>query len=174
MKPDKLIRILNNKEELDSFLEDLMKKKILFMQEPNKNEIRGHLAKSEHNLSFAGTISSEYNDWLLVAYYYSLYHAALSLLMAKGFVSKNHDATMCVIIKYYYEKPFSKQDFELLNEFFLDADDLLFYARARNKREEASYSTKLRFDKQDIGEVKVKTMLLIEKMRRIIQKEMQK
>lgn len=167
-----------DEKDLKRLLEDkeYLEKRISFYQESNttfhsdsKHEIKGHLEKARHNLSFLKEIKLGYNDWMLVACYYAAYHAALSLILSKGYFSKNHDATLCILIKEFYNKELSKEDIILLNMF--DAQDLLFYVESKQKREEASYSTKIKFDINEVNSLKLKTTLFINKVGKIIESE---
>jgi uncharacterized protein (UPF0332 family) len=132
----------------------------------SKEEIWGHVRKAEHNLEFVKEIKSEFNDWKLVVCYYAAYHAALALIASKGYSAKNHDATLCLLIKYFYNSGLSKEDIELLNMF--DAQDLLFYVESKQKRENAQYSTKINFEAEDVEKIKIKTRLFINKAEEII------
>src|SRR3989344_163466 len=163
-----LKRLLVEKEYLQKKVSFYQKNDTLF-QSDSKHEMKGHLEKARHNLSFLKEIKSEYNDWMLVACYYAAYHAALALILSKGYFSKNHDATLCILIKEFYTKELSKEDIMLLNRF--DAQDLLFYVESKQKREEASYSTKTKFDKQEVNNLKLKTTLFINKVEKIIGSE---
>jgi len=167
-----------DEKDLKRLLEDLqyLNNKLAFYKEnktiveiDSKHEIKGHLEKARHNLSFLKEIKLEYNDWTLVVCYYATYHAALALIISRGYSSKNHDATLCILIKEFYKKELSKEDIELLNMF--DAEDLLFYVESKNKREEASYSTKIKFDTQEVNNLKLKTTLFINKVDKIIKSE---
>lgn len=60
----------------------------------------------------------------------------------------------------------TKEDIELLNMF--DAQDILFYVESKQKREEASYSTKIKFDPKEVNNLKLKTTLFINKVDKII------
>jgi len=167
-----------DERDLKRLLEDkeYLKKKILFHQENNTLfqsdstfEIKGHLDKARHNLSFLKEIKSEYNDWMLVACYYAAYHAALALILSKKYFSKNHDATLCILIKEFYSMELSKEDIMLLNMF--DTQDLLFYVESKQNREEASYSTKTKFDDKKVNNLKIKTTLFVNKAQKIIESE---
>ena len=163
-----LKRLLKDKEYLGKRISFYQDNHILF-QSNSKHEIKGHLEKARHNLSFLQEIKSEYNDWMLVACYYAAYHAALALILSKGYFSKNHDATLCILIKEFYTTELSKEDIMLLNMF--DAQDLLFYVESKQKREEASYSTKIKFNIQEVNNLKLKTTLFINKVEKIIGSE---
>ena len=166
MDEKELKRLLEDKEYLERRILFYQKNNILF-QSDSKYEIKGHLEKARHNLSFLKEIKSEYNDWMLVACYYAAYHAALALILSRGYFSKNHDATLCILIKEFYTTELSKEDILLLNLF--DAQELLFYVESKQKREEASYSTKTKFDIQEVNSLKLKTTFFINKAQKIIE-----
>ena len=51
---------------------------------------------------------------------------------------------------------------------FLDYQDILFYVDSKNKREKASYSSKISFDKNDVDKLKMQTILFVNKVKNII------
>lgn len=166
-----LKQLLSSKEELNQKIEEYKTAKIISEIEPDKNEISGHLNKAEHNLKFIDKISKEgFSDWTIVGCYYCLYHAALSLIIKKGLFSKNHDATLCLLIKEYY-KELLEEEFELINFTFLNNEDILFYVQTKDKREQASYSTKTAFVRSDVNTIVIKTQLLFNKAKEIIQND---
>ena len=157
--------LVKNKKFLDKKINFYIKKKIL-TNTTSRYEIQGHIEKSRHNLSFLNEITKNYNDWSLVVCYYAIYHSALALILSKNFHSKNHDATICVLIKEFYNKELTKEDIDLLNMFNLQ--DILFYVDAKNKREEANYSTKIKFEPDEIKKIKIKTILFVNKAEAIL------
>jgi uncharacterized protein (UPF0332 family) len=157
--------MIEDKEFLNKKIDYYFNKNILF-NFFSKYEIKGHLEKSRHNLSFLSEIKPKFNDWFLVVCYYATYHAALALIISKGYYSKNHDATICILIKEFYEKELTKDEIKLLNMF--DIQDILFYVESKNKREEANYSTKIKFNLNDVNNIKLKTNLFINKVENII------
>ena len=163
-----LKRLLDDKLYLNNKLAFYRENKTI-VESLSKHEIKGHLEKARHNLSFLKEIKPEFNDWTLVACYYATYHAALALIISKGNFSKNHDATLCILIKEFYKKELTKEDIQLLNLF--DAQDLLFYVESKNKREEASYSTKIKYGTPEVNNLKVKTTLFINKVDKIIKED---
>ncbi|MFP4656109.1 MAG: hypothetical protein ACLFNK_00850 [Candidatus Woesearchaeota archaeon] len=115
MKEYDLQRLINSPSITDEKITELMDKELLFKQDVDEEEIKGHLLKADHNLRFVEFISKEpFQDWALTGCYYSCYHSALALIQTKGYTSKNHLATLCVIIKDFYEKELSKKDVEKL------------------------------------------------------------
>lgn len=165
MNEKDLKKLLETKDFLEEKLGFYKQNKII-IETDSKHEMKGHFEKARHNLSFLKEIKQEYHDWMLVACYYAAYHAALALIISKGCFSKNHDATLCILIKEFYKQELTKEDIELLNMF--DAQDILFYVESKQKREEASYSTKIKFDVKEVNNLKLKTTLFINKVDKII------
>lgn len=165
MKEFELNQLLNKTSLVDDKIQKYLAEKRLFKIQ-SKSEILGHIAKAQHNLSFINEIKEEYDDWVLIVCYYTVYHMALSLILTKGFFSKNHDATLCVLIKYFYKNQLSEEDFLLLNSF--DAEDMLFYVQSKQEREKASYSSNILFDQKLVNEIKLKTRLFFNKAKEII------
>lgn len=169
MKEEYLNRLLNNPEEVDNKIDEYPLNKIIARQEPEKEEIAGHLLKAEHNIRFLQDISNmDYSDWVIVGCYYACYHTALAMIQKKGFNSKNHDATLCLLIKYYYKDKLSDADLMALNNMFLDNQEILFYVQTKDEREKASYSTRINFDKKIVNELKIKTLLFVNKCKEVL------
>lgn len=156
---------------------EFLKKKINFYEKHgiiqkvpfDLEEIKGHIQKSEHNLKFVfDNMKLGYYDWCITGCYYAIYQIALSLIRAKQVYSKNHDATLCLLARDYYKEGITKEDIELINIFFLDYQDLLIYVHTKDKREEASYSSKYNFDKDKVEELRIKTINFINKARGIL------
>ncbi|MFT4311474.1 MAG: HEPN domain-containing protein [Candidatus Woesearchaeota archaeon] len=168
MKEYDLLELIENKEKLQSKIKEYLKKQKLFKQKIDDEEIKGHLDKSLHNLKFILLVlDKEFYDWALTGCYYACYHAALALIQTRGYTSKNHYATICVIIKEFYKKQITKQDVELISN-VLDYQDLLFYVQTKTKREQATYTTKTIFNKKEIEKLRIQTVLFVNKVQDII------
>jgi len=74
---------------------------------------------------------------------------------------------LLVLIKEFYNKELNKADIETLAN-LLDYQDILFYVESKNKREEASYSSKILFNKKEIEQLRIKTTLFVSKVKTII------
>ncbi|MFH1917684.1 MAG: hypothetical protein ABIJ14_01060 [Nanoarchaeota archaeon] len=168
MDKKELSKILKNKRSLERKTSFYLKRKILLKQKFSLGEIQGHAQKAEHNLNFIKDLSSKYSDWIIVGCYYACYHIALSLILKKGYSSKNHDATLCVLIKEYYSL-LGQENIELLNRIYLDNQDILFYANSKEEREKASYSTKIIFG--NIDSLIKGTRFFVNKCKEIIKNE---
>lgn len=168
MKEYDFQKLIDSPAFVDEKIKELMEKKLLLRQDIDKEEVKGHLLKAEHNLRFVAVISREkFYDWALTGCYYSSYHAALALIQTKGYTSKNHLATLCIIIKEFYKKELTREDIELLSN-FLDYEDVLFYIETKNKREDATYSTKTMFDKKDAEKLRIQAAMFVNKIKDIL------
>ena len=171
MNEKQLKALLENPKLVDEKIDFYIKNKILFRQEFDEAEMKGHIQKAEHNSGFIqDTLKQNYTDWAIVGCYYASYHIALALLLKRGFSSKNHDATLCVLIRHYYGRELTKDDIELINRIYLDNNDILFYVQSKQEREKASYSSQVFFDKKLVNELRLKTLLFVNKGKDIIDK----
>ena len=164
-----LRKLIANPTLLNKKIKFYESKKIIQRVSLDLEEIRGHIQKSEHNLKFVlDNMKLGYYDWCITGCYYAIYQIALALIRAKEVYSKNHDATLCLLARDYYQEGITKEDIELINVFFLDYQDLLIYVHTKDKREEASYSSKYNFDKDKVEELRIKTIDFINKARGIL------
>jgi len=167
MKEKLLKKILKDKGALDKLISLFIKRKLLFKRNSDKFEILGHMEKAKHNLSFIGdTKKIEYPDWIVIGCYYAVYHSVLSLILSKGYFSKNHDASLSVLIKEFYEDFVSTFDF--INILFIDYNDITFYVHKREKREFASYSSSFVFSKDEIKKIINQTVNFVNKAEEIL------
>jgi len=168
MREYDLKKLIDNPEIVSGKIAEFFDKNILFKQDVDKEEIKGHIMKAENNLRFVAEITKKrFFDWALNGCYYTCYHAALALIQTKGYTSKSHLATLCVIIHEFYKKELTKEDVETLYN-FLGYEDILFYVEAKNKRENATYSTKLLFEGKDIEKLRIKAILFVNKIKNIL------
>lgn len=168
MKEKILRKILKDRAALDKLVDLFIKRKLLFKRKSDEFEIAGHMEKAKHNLSFIGdTKKIEYPDWIVTGCYYAVYHAVLSLIMSKGYFSKNHDASLSVLIKEFYEDFVSAFDF--INALFIDYNDITFYVQTREKRESASYSSSFVFSKNEIEKIINQTVNFVNKAEEILE-----
>src|SRR3989344_7178525 len=114
MKEYDLNRLLTSPEvvyeKINSFLTD----QTIIKGPISSEEIKGHLLKAENNLRFVQeNIRLNFIDWAITGCYYASYHAALSLILTKGYSSKNHLATLCVLVKEFYKNGLEKEDIQI-------------------------------------------------------------
>src|SRR3989338_11244153 len=164
-----LRKLISNPLLLNKRIKFYESKKIIQKVSFDLEEIEGHISKSEHNLKFIlDNMKLGYYDWCITGCYYAISQIALALIRAKQVYSKNHDATLCLLARDYYKEGITQQDIELINIFFLDYQDLLIYVHTKDKREEASYSSRYDFDKNHVEELILKTIDFINKAREIL------
>jgi len=82
---------------------------------PNENLSLGHIKKADHNLVVMTDLSElKHEDWVVIAAYYSMYQASLSLLLKIGLSSKEHAATVAVL-EYFFGENIGKKLLEKFN-----------------------------------------------------------
>jgi uncharacterized protein (UPF0332 family) len=145
-----------------------------------------HLKKSLHNLDFANWIyekhkdeikelfgSQRFFDWVIVIYYYAVYHAALALTASKNLFSKSHLATLnTLILHFYHEKRIAKEDVELVAESIsrsLEKEDIETVAETKELRERASYGASYEFEESLVETAKENAIRFIGKTRSILE-----
>jgi len=106
-----LDRYIKNPKLVEDKVKEFIKLGIIKKQYKDEQEIQGHLLKSNHNLDFVlDAINLGYLDWAITGCYYAAYHAALSLIITRGYSSKNHLATLLILIQEFYENGLDKDD----------------------------------------------------------------
>ena len=158
--------MMKNREILEKAYNLYIKKKLIVKANSDLSE--AHTAKSNNNMEFVSFLleNSKFFDWCIVGLYYSVYHASLALLSKKGFSSKNHNATLCFLIRNFSE--LSKDEIEFIDELAISKEDIEFYYGLKEERGKASYSTMLFFNEEKIKELREKSILLINKIKNII------
>ncbi|MGM5484064.1 MAG: HEPN domain-containing protein [Nanobdellota archaeon] len=162
-------RLFEDKVYLKKQLDFFINKKHIKMISSNKELVQSHIKKARHNLEFY-KLNKEYNkfnDWLIVTLYYALYHSALALITNKEYSSKNHYATILILIKEY---TITKDEAELLNELCINKDDAELYTNLKDDRHDASYSTTIRFEPAKIKEYEDKVIDFINKTEELVSK----
>ncbi len=168
MKEYDLQKLTDNSNYLNEKIQEFLSKETIKKQDLDYEEIQGHILKSEHNLRFVkSNIDLQFYDWAITGCYYTCYHAALALIMTKGYSSKNHLATLCLLIKEFYKKELTSEDIEIFSR-LLDYQDVLFYVETKNKREDATYSTMTKFSKQEVEGLRVKAVMFVSKIKSIL------
>lgn len=128
--------------------------------ESSLNLSKIHLDKSFHNLDFAnftvqnqGNINKRvgeetYYDWVVIISYYAMYHAAMALLYKVGYKASTHLATICVLCKECLGKTLEKKDIENISVVLeLSEEEIKEIGKAKERREKASYSGSVSFEK---------------------------
>ena len=162
----KIEEIMKDKAKLDEVYNLYIKRKLILKKPSDLS--KAHIAKSNSNMEFVNFLleNNKFPDWCVVGLYYSVYHASLALLSKKGYASKDHNATLCFLIKNFSE--FSKEEIELIDNLQIKRDEIEFYSGLKEERGKASYSTSLLFNRNMIIDFKEKSIILINKMKAIL------
>lgn len=136
--------LFDNKNYLKKQFEKYINKKQIRISEPNKLLAHAHLDKAKQNLLFfdKNFKDQDFLDWLIVILYYVMYHCALALISNKGYYSKNHLATLILLILNY---DVSKKEINLMEELCINRKDAELYTMLKSERQSASYSSKTNF-----------------------------
>jgi len=146
-----------------------------------------YLKKAIHNLDFTNWIydrhkdeipstfgNERFFDWVIVGYYYSIYHATLALIATRDLLSKSHLATLnALIVHFYHEvKRLDKGDIELVAESIgktLEREDIEIVVYAKSLRERASYNASYEFEESLVKTAKENAVRFIEKAKAILE-----
>lgn len=80
--------------------------------------------------------------------YYAMYHAAMALLYKIGYKAETHLATICVLCKRCLGKTLEKKDIENISAILeLSEEEIREIGRAKERREKASYSGSVSFER---------------------------
>ena len=132
-------------------------------------EAKGHLRKAKRNLLFSRRIIDEFQDfyeWTLVSYYYAVYHAALALAAKQGYKTKSHQATISILIKYYFPTQLNMKDLQIL-----EREDIQEFVELKNRREDASYSISIAYEKQLAEDLAEKAIDFVNKAEMIVENQ---
>ena len=162
------IWIENEQKREKDFLKYLKSNKIKKETE-TRELVQGHLEKADHNLKVADyNLRGNFNDWVIVSSYYSIYHASLALCALKGYSTKDHSATLLILIKEFYLKELNKEEISIIKEASIEKEHILYYTEAKNKRKEASYTTQTSFENNEAESIRKKAVDFVNKAKEII------
>jgi len=161
-------RLFDDKEYLEGEITFFINKKQIKIIQENKELVNSHIKKARHNIEFykLNKGNNNFNDWLVVTLYYSLYHCALALITKKKYSSKNHYSTILILIREY---TITINEARLLNELSISKDDAEFYTNLKGDRNNASYSTDIKFNNEMIKDYEGKVLDFINKTEELIQ-----
>ena len=161
---------LENKERRERDFQKYLESKKVKKETEVQELVQGHLDKANHNLKFVKSTLDlkEFNDWAIVSAYYSIYHASLALCALKGYSTKDHLATLLILIKEFYQKELNKEEIEIVGNTTIEKEEVLYYIEAKAKRTKASYSTQKAFDKNEAENLRIKAINFVNKVKEII------
>ncbi len=159
-KPKKWQVWLENNKTLNRDFKKYLRQHMVRKIETSPSLSKIHLDKAFHNLDFANfTVQNQVNinkrigdetyyDWVIVIAYYAMYHAAMALLCKMGYKAGTHLATICVLCKECLGKTLEKKDIENISAILeLSEEEIKEIGRAKERREKASYSGSVSFEK---------------------------
>ena len=161
---------LENEKRRQKDFEKYLKSKKIKAEIEIKELIEGHINKAGHNLKFVKSTLElkEFNDWAIVSAYYSIYHASLALCALKGYSTKDHLATLLILIKDFYQKELNKEEIEMVRKTTIEKEEVLYYIEAKAERKKASYSTKILFDEKEAENLQKKAISFVNKVKGIL------
>jgi len=180
---EKYERWIEDAEECKKYFEFILKKNVITKLEDSQTWSRRHLEKANHNLDFATLINDVHQtiirerfsdktfyDWITIAYYYSIYHAALALLAESGYKSKSHMATLCGVILHYYhnDKVLEKKHIVILKK--INKENIDQFIEAQSLRERASYGVSVSFEERLSAIAKKDAIDFVEKSKEILER----
>ena len=162
---------LDNTSKREKAFAHYLKSKKIKTETEVKELIQGHIEKANHNLAFLQKTLDlkDFNDWSLVVSYYSIYQASLALCALRGYSTKDHLATLLILIKEFYPQSLDSSEIKLINETTLEKEHVLNYTEAKKKRGEASYSTIIMFNKEEAEDLQSKAISFVNKAKNIIE-----
>ena len=160
-------RLFSDRRYLEREIKFFLDKKQIKIIRENKELVKAHIKKARHNLEFykLNKQNNKFDDWLIVTLYYALYHSALALITNKNYTSKNHYATILILIKEY---GITKDEAELINELSISKEDAELYTNLKEDRHSASYATNTKFTKEKIKYYEEKVFEFINKTEELI------
>jgi uncharacterized protein (UPF0332 family) len=161
---------LENEQKREKAFQRYIKTKKIKKEIETKELVQGHIDKADHNLKFVKSTLDlkEFNDWAIVSAYYSIYHGSLALCALRGYSTKNHLATLLILIKEFYKKELSKEEIETIGNTTIEKEEVLYYIEAKTKRNKASYSTQKIFDSNEAETLRKKAISFVNKVKEII------
>ncbi|MCK5283305.1 MAG: HEPN domain-containing protein [Nanoarchaeota archaeon] len=162
---------LEDEEKRDADFQKYLASKKIKKETETKELVQGHIEKADHNLKFVKSTLDlkEFNDWAIVSAYYTIYHASLALCSLKGYSTKDHSATLLILIKEFYNQGLDEDEIEMISSTTIEKEEVLYYIEARSKRTKASYSTQKIFDRKEAESIRLKAIAFVNKVKEIIE-----
>ncbi|MEX2017160.1 MAG: HEPN domain-containing protein [Candidatus Pacearchaeota archaeon] len=162
---------IENEERRQKDFQKYLKSKKIKIETEIKELVEGHINKADHNLKFVmKTLElKDFNDWVIVSAYYSIYHASLALCALKGYSTKDHLTTLLILIKEFYQKQLNKEEIEMVSKTTIEKEEILYYVEAKSKRTKASYSTNILFNEKEAEILQKKAISFVNKVKEIVE-----
>lgn len=134
-------------------------------------KIKGHLDKAIHNFKAVTAFQKAgFSDWSASAAFYCLYHCLLALIAKEGFESRNQSCTFALVEDMINKGKISLDKDNLKEIFDKDVtEDLEHSSKILDIRENIQYSIKTALEQEEFLELKERTKVLFDKIRRDIE-----
>ena len=140
---------------------------------PDKELSLGHLNKAMHNFKAIEFFHKNgYSDWSASAAFYCLYHCLLGILAKKGFESRNQSCTFALIEDLINKGEIKEINSDELKEIFESdiLESLEHSTKILDIREQAQYSIRTSMEDDLFNELKERTKMLFETLRKELEK----
>ncbi len=131
-------------------------------------ELLGNAEKHKEVLALPANYNGD--DWVVVAAYYAMYMAALSLLAKLGYKSKTHTATAAALEEFFVKKKLLEkihiQNFERVN---MKREEIMALKEVRDRREIAQYSVTKRTTREIAGRTKEDAHKFVDRVEEIFE-----
>jgi len=86
----------------------------------------------------------------------------------KGIPTKDHFATLLILIKEFYQNGLDKEEIEAVGNSTIEKEEVLYYIEAKTERNKASYSTQKMFDRNEAEKLRIKAITFVNKAKEIL------
>lgn len=140
---------------------------------PDNGLALAHLDKALHNFKAITSFAKiGFSDWSANASFYTLYHCLLGILAKNGFESRNQSCTFAMMEDLIKKDKINNITTEELKEIYNSdiIEDLENSPHILDIRENMQYSTRTLMENDRLVKLKERTGILLEKLRREIEK----
>lgn len=118
--------------------------------ELDKEEVRKHITKAEHNLSAIEYFDKgDFSDWSMSAVFYCIYHCFLAIGLNFGYESRNQECTIALIKHLKEQKEIDIED-RFIKALEIHEEKERHETNIIEKRELYTYGTTISADKNEI------------------------
>lgn len=138
-----------------------------YMEKAKSNIVTMELLSKATNFRDILELPSSYdpNEWVVIAAYYSMYIAALSVLAKLGYKSKNHSATSKALEEFFVKKKLLEKEYlEILEKIKIKKEEVEELNKVRDRREIAQYSVTKETTKNIAEETKKDAHKFVDRM----------
>ncbi len=142
-----------------------------YLEKSKANMITMELLSKSVNFKDILALPQNYraDEWVIVAAYYSMYLAALSVLAKLGYRCKSHAAAIVALEEFLVKKDLLDKNYPyLLEKVRINKDEIEMLKEAKDKREIAQYSVTKKLTMALAEEMKIDARHFVDKMEEIL------